>query len=999
VSAGMIARAVAALALLAGVADAQVRKPTERRPTPQPTGQRPAVPGAPDQRTTMRADPRATAVARDTVAADTLAQFSAPDSTMAALLDKQGYAATRYEGEVVTFNARTRAFAITADSARRAQVAREGQHVVTDSVIVYREQENRVDVSGNFRITPGGGQPPLAGFGTANYDLREREGRLTNARVTVEESGERWFIQSEIGKMMQGDSARGIAPRFYGVGGSLTSCEDSVPDYHFRLREIKRTERTLVARPAIMYVRDIPVMWLPFIFQDIRPGRRSGILPLRVGVSDLVRNNPQYRRHIENIGFYWALSDYMDATAWVDWRSSAGGDSLDPGWYKLNAETKYAVMSRFLSGRLAASYQKQRNDLDNLAVSWGHQQKLGRARSLSANLNYVTSTRLQRQNSFNPYAVMATIRSEFTYADKIGPMSLQLGGDRTQYPGRAQVNQTLPTLTLNSGTLALAKWLSWTPSFSFREIAVLKSDEVGLLGLRFSPGTGGRAVDTTRLKKNSFDRTINVETPIRIFGFDLRNGFAIRDLLNDFPEEKWVYPNADSSLKERRIFAQTFKTTVDWNPTFSLPPFFQNRFKLTPSVSLANVDAGPFWIRTDLSGGRWVQNAKRLNYGLSASPTIFGLWPGFGPFQRFRHSVSPTLSYTFAPPAQVNREYLAANGQFANGHLGALRQSALSLGLSQNIEAKVAAQGDTSSQAQKIRVLSTQFTSLSYDFERARAVGRSLAGLTTENFGANLRSDLLPGFDLSVDWSLFQGSTISDTAEFKPFLTRVASTFKISQSENPFSVLTRLFGRAVPDQSPAPQAGGSQAASAQEAALARQMAQQPVAGQAARGVRFVVPPPRGWEATFNFSTTRYRRPRGGTVIDYDPRIRCEQFRELNPFAYQECRNRLLASNEQPLPVTTVGGTYVRLPSQTSLSGALSFELTRNWAAAWQTSYDFERSEFASHVVTLQRNLHDFRAVFAFTQSPNGNFAFNFFIALKPQPELKFDYSRATIRSR
>ena len=63
-----------------------------------------------------------------------------------------------------------------------------------------------------------------------------------------------------------------------------------------------------------------------------RAGRRSGVLPPRFGASDIVRNNPNYRRHIENIGYYWAFSDYVDMTAWMNWRSSAGRDSLDRGW-------------------------------------------------------------------------------------------------------------------------------------------------------------------------------------------------------------------------------------------------------------------------------------------------------------------------------------------------------------------------------------------------------------------------------------------------------------------------------------------------------------------------------------------------------------------------------------------------------------------------------------------------------------------------------------------
>ena len=49
-------------------------------------------------------------------------------------------------------------------------------------------------------------------------------------------------------------------------------------------------------------------------------------------------------------------------------------------------------------------------------------------------------------------------------------------------------------------------------------------------------------------------------------------------------------------------------------------------------------------------------------------------------------------------------------------------------------------------------------------------------------------------------------------------------------------------------------------------------------------------------------------------------------------------------------------------------------------------------------MNLQRDLHDWRAIFGFTQSPNGNFAFNFMIALKAEPDIKFDYNKATVRS-
>src|SRR4051812_22034737 len=178
-----------ALALLPEMLSAQVRP---GRPTARP---RPAA-GQPRGRATG-ANSR---VERDTTPTDTTAKWSPADSVMESLLNKPGYVVTRYEGDVVTFDALTKAFAIAAAAARKAQVEREGQRVVTDSTIVYADRTRSVNVSGNFRIVPGENQAPIAGTGSANYNLAERSGRLTNATVTVEEGGAPWFIKSDIGK-------------------------------------------------------------------------------------------------------------------------------------------------------------------------------------------------------------------------------------------------------------------------------------------------------------------------------------------------------------------------------------------------------------------------------------------------------------------------------------------------------------------------------------------------------------------------------------------------------------------------------------------------------------------------------------------------------------------------------------------------------------------------------------------------------------------------------
>ena len=82
--------------------------------------------------------------------------------------------------------------------------------------------------------------------------------------------------------------------------------------------------------------------------------------------------------------------------------------------------------------------------------------------------------------------------------------------------------------------------------------------------------------------------------------------------------------------------------------------------------------------------------------------------------------------------------------------------------------------------------------------------------------------------------------------------------------------------------------------------------------------------------------------------------------------------------------------------QSTISGSISFAPTKHWSVSWQTLYDIQQGKFGSHVLRLDRDLHDWRATFSFVQSPNGNVVFNFNIELIAQPEIKFDYDQRNL---
>lgn len=933
----------------------------------------------------------------DTAARPVLVEWTPDDSVMAALRRRAGYRVVQYQAATqVGFDARTRVMRLVGTDSARAAVQRDSTLLVADT-IAYDDSAKVVTARGDTIVMRDPTQASdVIGVQQLTYDIERREGILRGLS-TVTNSGEDWLVRAHRASVVSDTTAdRTIV---YGRDGTITSCLDPTPHYHFHARELKQvTDNVLVARSVILYVQGVPVMWLPFIFQDIREGRRSGILTPRIGFSELVRNSPSYRRTAENLGYYFALSDYTDAQFWVDWRSSARATDEDPGWTAVNAQFQYRWLDRFLGGSFAVRQQSLSSGRRNLAVSWAHNQEFSSRTKFTTNLNYVTSTDVQRRTAINPIAAVSTILSQANLTRVQGPLNINLGGTRRQYPGRDQVDEDFPSLNITSEPLTIGEWFTANPSLRMTQSQSLNIDATGDFAYRYFQGPGG--LDSTRLQRNTRTRSLALGTPFKVFDFQVQSGFRFNETLNDFPEIKTIVDPADTSRKVDRVFARTFLSTADFDVSVSLPQFLQGTFNLSPNITASNVDPAGFLVRSERTAGAWVAQSKRLSYGLSVAPTVFRLFPGFGPIARMRHALSPTLSWNYSPAATVSDEFLAALGKVPAGYLGTLAQNRLTFGLSTNIEARMRSRADTATGSagtgtdDKVRLASLQFTPIVYDFERKRATGRS--GIATDRFGYTFRSDLLPGFDLGVDYSLFQGSVLSDTAEFKPYREAVRASFSLDANSTIVRGIGRLFGYRGSTATGRPDARGSLTDTPGTAPMTGLDALGATTGTRARSPISEIPTGQGFQAAFTVSSQRQRPPRGGRVVDFDPAVQCAQFIGLP--TYETCVFQAeRRAHDQGTTPGTEGGTFFRVPPTTSVGIRTSFNLTPKWAASWNTTYDVERSEFASQMVTLQRELHDWRAIFGFTQAPNGNFAFTFFISLKAQPEIKLDYDRQTYR--
>src|SRR5574341_728649 len=890
---------------------------------------------APEGRTSVRDTAAADSMRRpqaiDTAAARKLGlpsapsrSFPQPDSVIQAMLKREGFHATRYAGDTLTLFADTKEILLNGS----ALVEREGSTLEADTVRFF-QAECRLQAVGEPKLFDQA--TVLVGEGM-RYNTCERRGIVADALTSFKQSGVEWFLRGQLAV----DSA---STRMYAGGSSITSSDLPLPDYHFSAGEIKWVSNTImVARPAILYVRDVPVLWLPFIFQDMRQGRRSGLLVPNFGLNDLVRPNRGYRRQLTNLGYYVAFNDYLDAQAWMDWYS---GTSV-----QLTGRFRYRWLDRFVRGELSVSQLRESTGSRSLQLLLSHDQQFNLRTRLNASINYLTSARVLERNSVDPALATAAVRSQANFSKQFDWGSLQLGGTRSQDLSSGVITHSLPSLGLSPQPINLSDNVTWSPTFSLNSSQTMNQKGSVLV---IPPVDGLPASDT--LHFDSRNTSIQFNTPLRIGSWNLPLNITVNDQ-RDGRRQLLAFPDTATRVDTlSRFYGETFSTDMDWTTGISLPVLFPSTWRLAPRVGIRNATGGAFMLRNQHTGGQFVQQGKRLDFGAGISPTLFGFFPGFGPLQRIRHSISPGVSWTYAPAASVPEDY--ARALDPTGTRTAFRSDpvhSLSFSLQQTFEAKLKPPpGDTlaAQNPRKIKLLSIQSGGIAYDIERAKKGG--LTGWTTQTMANTFTSDLLPGFTFGITHDLWEGAVGTDSARFAPFLTSVSTRFNLSA--NTFSRLLALLtgGPAPaggPEPAPPPPRPGPGLGSLGGGVGPGNRTTQDIAGGLGGG-------------------------RGLTVsVGYDD---------------QRVRN---ASTAQTGALGSKGNRTLTL--------ATNFAPTRNWNLSWQTQYNFTTSEFGQHTLRLDRDLRRWRATFDFLKSPNGNFAFSFHITLLDQPEIKFNYDQRTV---
>ncbi len=189
------------------------------------------------------------------------------------------------------------------------------------------------EASGNVIMTVG--EDVLHGD-RMEMDLRSETGTVYGGGLFVEEK--HFFIR--------GETIQKVGPRDFKIHRAvLTSCDGDPPAWKITGRNLKvALEGYGTVTHPVLWVRNVPLLYSPFMFFPVKEKRQSGLLTPEAAVSD--RLGTQYVQPL-----FWAINDSSDATFYVDYMSERGVKTGVEYRYMLDEFSKGVAMYDFLEDR------------------------------------------------------------------------------------------------------------------------------------------------------------------------------------------------------------------------------------------------------------------------------------------------------------------------------------------------------------------------------------------------------------------------------------------------------------------------------------------------------------------------------------------------------------------------------------------------------------------------------------------------------------------------
>ena len=288
-------------------------------------------------------------------------------------------------------------------------------------------------------------QNPVFKEGAEEYKSKELKYNFDTKRGLISN-----IFTKESDGFLHGERVKKADERtMYISSGMFTTCDNEEhPHFGISFSKAKAiTEDKIVTGPAWFSLMEIPLpVGIPFAYFPFTKGKRSGFLMPSYGYA---ANRGYYLR---NIGWYFAISDYMDL--------ALQGDIYTNLSYAVNVSSTYIKRYKY-KGTVEFRYEDNHTGLKNtpsyssstdFKFRWSHQQdsKAHPYRTFSANVNLVSSKFNQYTTNVSDY-FNNTTTSSIAFSTKFGSSwSFTANLGETYNVNTGAINLDLPSMSLSS---------------------------------------------------------------------------------------------------------------------------------------------------------------------------------------------------------------------------------------------------------------------------------------------------------------------------------------------------------------------------------------------------------------------------------------------------------------------------------------------------------------------------------------------------------------------
>ena len=558
------------------------------------------------------------------------------------------------------------------------------------------------------------------------FNLRTERGRVTVAETQYDDGQ----IRGGIVKVTE-DST------LYIKDGVYTTC-DCIDDPSYSLRSNKMKvvdQEKIFTGPIQLFLFNIPTpLWLPFGFLPAQNTRRSGLLAPTYG-------EDESGFYLRDLGWYFAISDYHDLQL-------RGGIWTSGSW---KASSLWRYNKRYgYSGQVYLDYSRLRSgepgdlnfDIRRISsLRWQHNHTLNPSTSLTSNVNLSTQRFLRDVSERYNDRVSQSISSSISFRKRWANTgrSLSLNINQNQVLSTNTTSMTLPNLTFSQNsrkpfareTRPPGSKEHWYERITYNYNFTLNNR------YNFSP-----IQDDSLLAANGGDGITWFDALLSRDNFDRATGGD--DEPFDFRASHRIPINASFSARKISLnVTPSINYTENW--------YIQtNRqfLSIDPEDSTTSVVTEP-------QPGFFA--LRQFSSSLSANTTIYGIFPlKVGTIDGFRHTLRPTLSFTYRPDFEgsfwgYTRSYTDDVGEEVDyrivNEVQRGLQQALSLSLNNIFEAKRVEVDSTGAEQSTTLKLLNLDGSTSYNFA-ADSLNLSNINLTARTSLFKKQNEHQPAFNL-----------------------------------------------------------------------------------------------------------------------------------------------------------------------------------------------------------------------------------------------------------